>query len=149
MGRFISRDPLAGIIENPLSQNPYLYCQNNPVNFVDLLGQQFGCPYATHYSPQSTLPVPGYTPPETPGVQLFQPTLQNALQGLRDWNVFVNTVYDTIIAILSMAFSQAHHLIMNIICLARGHQLPQLEFSEGDAVRNSRVSVPIMDKGCL
>ncbi len=38
MGRFVSRDLFPGIVENPLTLNSYLYCNNNPVNFVDYFG---------------------------------------------------------------------------------------------------------------
>ncbi|MFH1825300.1 MAG: RHS repeat-associated core domain-containing protein [Candidatus Firestonebacteria bacterium] len=34
-GRFISRDPIAGEMKEPLTLNKYLYCQNNPINYID------------------------------------------------------------------------------------------------------------------
>jgi RHS repeat-associated protein len=37
-GRFISKDILGGALQNPQTTNPYPYCANNPVNFVDSLG---------------------------------------------------------------------------------------------------------------
>jgi RHS repeat-associated protein len=37
-GRFITRDPLEGDVEDPRSFNPYAYCNNDPVNFTDLDG---------------------------------------------------------------------------------------------------------------
>jgi RHS repeat-associated protein len=38
IGRFITRDPLAGILNNPLSQNAYGYGYENPVNHSDASG---------------------------------------------------------------------------------------------------------------
>jgi RHS repeat-associated protein len=38
MGRFMSLDPLAGIIGNPQSLNRYAYVMNDPINFVDPTG---------------------------------------------------------------------------------------------------------------
>jgi RHS repeat-associated protein len=38
IGRFITRDPLAGSRSNPLSQHRYVYVQNNPCNRVDPSG---------------------------------------------------------------------------------------------------------------
>ncbi|MCG2796720.1 MAG: hypothetical protein L6427_12840 [Actinomycetia bacterium] len=37
-GRFISRDPLQGEDEVPISRNPYVYANDDPVNMVDLNG---------------------------------------------------------------------------------------------------------------
>lgn len=34
-GRFISKDPVAGTISNPLTLNPYIYCMSNPINYID------------------------------------------------------------------------------------------------------------------
>ena len=39
-GRFLSRDPLAGQITNPLTQNSYLYVIADPVNRVDPTGEE-------------------------------------------------------------------------------------------------------------
>ncbi len=36
--RFISPDTLLGVITNPQSQNRYIYCEGNPVNYVDPMG---------------------------------------------------------------------------------------------------------------
>ena len=38
IGRFISPDPIFGDITNPQALNPYVYANNNPVNFRDPLG---------------------------------------------------------------------------------------------------------------
>jgi RHS repeat-associated protein len=35
VGRFVSRDPWPGFLENPRSYNPYVYCENNPLIKVD------------------------------------------------------------------------------------------------------------------
>ena len=44
-GRLVSRDPLAGIVGLPLSQNAYLYVLNNPANLLDPSGLcVFGAP---------------------------------------------------------------------------------------------------------
>jgi len=37
-GRFVQRDPILGFIFSPLSLNSYVYCMNNPVEFIDPLG---------------------------------------------------------------------------------------------------------------
>ena len=44
LGRFIQEDIVEGDLESPASQNPYTYCQNDPVSLVDPSG----------YSPQNT-----------------------------------------------------------------------------------------------
>ena len=38
IGRFISQDAIRGNAENPMTLNPYGYCGNDPVNWVDLDG---------------------------------------------------------------------------------------------------------------
>ena len=38
IGRFLTRDSITGVIENPLSQNRYTYDWNNPVNYTDPSG---------------------------------------------------------------------------------------------------------------
>ncbi|MCP5417598.1 MAG: VCBS repeat-containing protein [Chromatiaceae bacterium] len=39
IARFITRDPFAGDIEQPLTLNPYLYANANPVNMIDPTGE--------------------------------------------------------------------------------------------------------------
>jgi len=34
-GRFIMKDPVEGSLGNPITQNPYIYCANDPVNKID------------------------------------------------------------------------------------------------------------------
>ncbi|MFH1440614.1 MAG: RHS repeat-associated core domain-containing protein, partial [Candidatus Omnitrophota bacterium] len=41
IGRFITKDPLPGIFRNPQTKNPYPYCNNNPINFIDPTGENF------------------------------------------------------------------------------------------------------------
>ncbi len=38
MGRFLTRDPFPGFAFDPISQHPYVYGRNNPVNLVDHSG---------------------------------------------------------------------------------------------------------------
>lgn len=38
LGRFISRDPVKGILTNPQTLNPYAYSSNNPINYSDPSG---------------------------------------------------------------------------------------------------------------
>jgi RHS repeat-associated protein len=38
IGRFTSRDPIDGKFEEPLTFHKYLYCTNNPINFIDPQG---------------------------------------------------------------------------------------------------------------
>jgi RHS repeat-associated protein len=38
LGRFISEDPLKGSMISPQSQNPYVYCMNNPLRYIDPSG---------------------------------------------------------------------------------------------------------------
>ena len=38
LGRFISEDPLKGSMISSQSQNPYVYCMNNPLRYVDPTG---------------------------------------------------------------------------------------------------------------
>jgi hypothetical protein len=40
IGRFITRDPVKGTIMNPQSLNPYVYCLNNPLKYVDPDGRE-------------------------------------------------------------------------------------------------------------
>jgi RHS repeat-associated protein len=42
VGRFISTDPFAGVLNNPATLHDYLYAVNNPVNFTDPTGQFVG-----------------------------------------------------------------------------------------------------------
>jgi|GEM_PF-1993763 len=39
-GRFLSPDPFKGYMDDPASQNPYMYCHGNPVNFSDPSGYE-------------------------------------------------------------------------------------------------------------
>ncbi|MBN1461572.1 MAG: RHS repeat-associated core domain-containing protein, partial [Armatimonadetes bacterium] len=39
-GRFLSMDPEPGKLTDRLSQNPYIYCQNDPVNHTDRTGRR-------------------------------------------------------------------------------------------------------------
>ena len=39
LGRFLSRDPWAGVITIPLTMNAYTYCLNDPLNMYDPTGQ--------------------------------------------------------------------------------------------------------------
>ena len=41
-GRFISEDPIKGSMTSSQSQNPYVYCMNNPLRFVDPSGMAVG-----------------------------------------------------------------------------------------------------------
>lgn len=38
IGRFISEDPIQGTILNPQTLNSYIYCNNNPLTYIDPLG---------------------------------------------------------------------------------------------------------------
>ncbi|MBI4743534.1 MAG: RHS repeat-associated core domain-containing protein, partial [Actinobacteria bacterium] len=40
IGRFITKDPDGGDVKNPLSLNPYIYANDNPVNMVDPDGRK-------------------------------------------------------------------------------------------------------------
>ena len=40
LSRFVGRDPLRGVFEEPLTLHRYLYCLNDPVNHVDLTGEK-------------------------------------------------------------------------------------------------------------
>lgn len=39
IGRFLSVDPLEGVLESPMTQQPYLYAKGNPITFVDPTGK--------------------------------------------------------------------------------------------------------------
>ena len=41
IGRFIQRDSVRGFIDDPLTLNRYIYCGNNPINFIDPKGLFF------------------------------------------------------------------------------------------------------------
>lgn len=43
IGRFLSPDPIAGLMDRPQSFNRYAYAENDPVNLSDPLGLQAGC----------------------------------------------------------------------------------------------------------
>jgi len=38
-GRFISRDPVRGTLDNPITQNPYVYALDNPTTYSDPSGE--------------------------------------------------------------------------------------------------------------
>jgi uncharacterized protein RhaS with RHS repeats len=38
VGRFISQDPIAGVITNPMTMNGYNYVSNNPFKYIDPSG---------------------------------------------------------------------------------------------------------------
>jgi RHS repeat-associated protein len=40
IGRFITRDPVKGNIMNPQTLNPYVYCLNNPLKYIDPDGRE-------------------------------------------------------------------------------------------------------------
>ncbi len=39
VGRFISRDPVRGTLDNPITQNPYIYGADNPTTYTDPSGE--------------------------------------------------------------------------------------------------------------
>lgn len=41
-GRFLTRDPFPGFTFDPISQHPYVYARNSPVNWIDPIGLQGG-----------------------------------------------------------------------------------------------------------
>ncbi|MBI3801024.1 MAG: hypothetical protein HY268_29130 [Deltaproteobacteria bacterium] len=52
IGRFISRDPFLGSVEDPQTFNAYAYARNDPVNRVDPSGLQSGPPPVHYPDPQ-------------------------------------------------------------------------------------------------
>lgn len=64
VGRFISRDPVLGQIDDPVSLAPYLYARNNPLSYVDHSGRdaQRLLLLPPGASPPLALP-PGASPP--------------------------------------------------------------------------------------
>jgi len=44
LGRFISEDPIKGSMTSSQSQNPYVYCMNNPLRYVDPTGMMGDIP---------------------------------------------------------------------------------------------------------
>jgi len=44
LGRFISEDPIKGSMISSQSQNPYVYCMNNPLRFIDPSGMMGDIP---------------------------------------------------------------------------------------------------------
>jgi len=49
IGRFVTRDPLQGTTGNPLTQNPYIYSGDNPINLSDPSGEQWYVDMAEEY----------------------------------------------------------------------------------------------------
>ena len=66
LGRWLAPDPLAGNVENPQSLNRYTYVLNNPVNFVDPLGLEWGPPCDCPPD-EWDVPTPGAAPDRVPG----------------------------------------------------------------------------------
>ncbi len=60
IGRWISRDTLSGKITIPQSLNRYLYCYNNPLNYIDKTGHQ-ATVIPTPYGP---MPIPIIVSPD-------------------------------------------------------------------------------------
>jgi RHS repeat-associated protein len=48
-GRFITRDPVKGSIMNPQTLNPYVYCLNNPMKYIDPDGRDHITPLLEDY----------------------------------------------------------------------------------------------------
>ena len=44
LGRFISEDPIKGSMTSSQSQNPYVYCMNNPLRYIDPSGMMSDIP---------------------------------------------------------------------------------------------------------
>ena len=51
IGRFITKDPVSGILDVPQTQNPYAYALNNPIIYSDPSGEQYQAliPPATNF----------------------------------------------------------------------------------------------------
>ena len=55
-GRFIMKNPVEGSLGNPITQNSYIYCANDPVNKIDPAGttpQNTGLPPRNENEPQA------------------------------------------------------------------------------------------------
>jgi len=55
-GRFIMKDPVEGSLGNPITQNSYIYCANDPINKIDPAGttpQNTGLPPRYENEPQA------------------------------------------------------------------------------------------------
>jgi RHS repeat-associated protein len=73
-GRFLSKDPVRGLIVLPGTLNLYTYVSNNPINFYDPTGYNFISDkiknwldfFNNHNAPPGT-PPPPYRPSQTPG----------------------------------------------------------------------------------
>jgi RHS repeat-associated protein len=53
IGRFITRDPLAGVSASPKTLNRYVYCGNNPLKYTDPLGLSFERDIEEYEEPES------------------------------------------------------------------------------------------------
>lgn len=54
LSRFIGRDPVMGKFEEPMTLHVYLYCINNPINKIDLLGLVYKPKGGPHYDLNAT-----------------------------------------------------------------------------------------------
>jgi len=69
LGRFLTRDAIAGHRLDPLSLNPYVYVLNNPLRYVDPLGASVVGPYGPIDTLDSSRPpVKLGAPPPEPGL---------------------------------------------------------------------------------
>jgi len=83
IGRFISEDSYMGSVTDPMSQNRYIYAEDNPMSFVDPSGNMIiragGGTVGTYQSPPPT-PPPTENPFEASYASAFAPVIQQARQ---------------------------------------------------------------------